>query len=368
MSVDGELTLTVDGHTAYDGVDVSDFISAGGKMAPSVFVIIASVSGYAPNDPFASLQVYPSGQFKIGADSNGNLGVVRTFVNVGNDIHFVGSNGQGVNLVQGLWKQKIRANFDFTKFVNFDITYSYPNPNSFGPGGDFAQNLTKVPTAIVPTYDPTKPNSKVDFSFHYDNAIAPVENPVAFVLMRRKVGETVFAPVGSVPYDGSTDYTLSDIPGQGSWQYIFRTYNYGTPNLISVDSVITSVNFTAVPNFIVNGGYPTYQFQNFIPLEFVPEEFDFTLLQFQPLIFTPLEIPEITAPPEIPLGPFPNLQLVNSTIDVGGGASMQFILEPSGIYTLVEGKTHDTLYSRTSPTSTDVAIPNPFAVTSFLGQ
>src|SRR5207244_11382918 len=40
--------------------------------------------------------------------------------------------------------------------------------------------------------------------------------------------------------------------------------------------------------------------------------------------------------------------------------------DPSGIYTLVKDKTHDTLYERTGVTHIDVAIPDPFGRSSFV--
>lgn len=53
-----------------------------------------------------------------------------------------------------------------------------------------------------------------------------------------------------------------------------------------------------------------------------------------------------------------------------GGSSLDdavFIMNPSGIYTLEEGKLHDTLYERmTGITTQDVKIPDPFAKTGFV--
>ena len=56
-------------------------------------------------------------------------------------------------------------------------------------------------------------------------------------------------------------------------------------------------------------------------------------------------------------------------IDLGGEATLQFIGDPSGIYTLVPGKTNDTLYERIpAPTSQVVKIPDPYLRTAFLGE
>jgi hypothetical protein len=57
-------------------------------------------------------------------------------------------------------------------------------------------------------------------------------------------------------------------------------------------------------------------------------------------------------------------------IDFGGSASFIFSADPSGIYTLVPGKTHDTLYDRIGEevTSLDVKIPRPFVKTAYFGE
>jgi len=56
-------------------------------------------------------------------------------------------------------------------------------------------------------------------------------------------------------------------------------------------------------------------------------------------------------------------------VDVGGSPSIIFIGEPSGIYTLVKDKTHDTLYERQAGTTTfvNVKIPDPHIKTGFIG-
>lgn len=55
-----------------------------------------------------------------------------------------------------------------------------------------------------------------------------------------------------------------------------------------------------------------------------------------------------------------------------GGSSLDdvvFMMNVSGIYTLVEDKTHDTLYERmTGITTQDVKIPDPFVKTGFVGE
>jgi hypothetical protein len=90
-----------------------------------------------------------------------------------------------------------------------------------------------------------------------------------------------------------------------------------------------------------------------------------------PIIFTPtlpIVIEEEPDPEEFPRisGPIPTDN--GYTINIGGAATFVFIGSPSGIYTLIPGQTHDTLYDRTGQISIDVKIPNPFIETGYLGQ
>lgn len=57
-------------------------------------------------------------------------------------------------------------------------------------------------------------------------------------------------------------------------------------------------------------------------------------------------------------------------IDIAITSTLKAMRDPSGIYVLVPGKTHDTLYERaagtTTATSTDVAIPRPFGTIGYI--
>lgn len=60
---------------------------------------------------------------------------------------------------------------------------------------------------------------------------------------------------------------------------------------------------------------------------------------------------------------------ITTGIFLGGTATLQFIGNPSGIYTLVPGKAYDTLYERIpTVTSQDVKIPDPFIKTAYFGE
>lgn len=67
-------------------------------------------------------------------------------------------------------------------------------------------------------------------------------------------------------------------------------------------------------------------------------------------------------------GVLPDISITGSGgIDFGGSAELVFIQDPSGIYTLVPGKTHDTLYERLPAiTEIDVAIPRPFGKLGYI--
>lgn len=60
---------------------------------------------------------------------------------------------------------------------------------------------------------------------------------------------------------------------------------------------------------------------------------------------------------------------IGAGINLGGTPTLQFIGNPSGIYTLVPGKTNDTLYERIpAATTQNVKIPDPLIKTAFLGD
>ena len=60
---------------------------------------------------------------------------------------------------------------------------------------------------------------------------------------------------------------------------------------------------------------------------------------------------------------------ISTGIFLGGTSALQFIGNPSGIYTLVPGKAYDTLYERIpTVTSQDVKIPDPFIITAYVGE
>lgn len=70
-----------------------------------------------------------------------------------------------------------------------------------------------------------------------------------------------------------------------------------------------------------------------------------------------------------PTGPPVEYPFSDGGVVVDGGFAGLLSLDISGIYEITPGKTNDTLYARSgSTTSVDVAIPDPFADTGFIGD
>jgi len=55
-------------------------------------------------------------------------------------------------------------------------------------------------------------------------------------------------------------------------------------------------------------------------------------------------------------------------LDAGGAALIVFMIDPSGIYTIVPGRHYDTIYERLDVDTRDVAIPEPYGITGYLGE
>lgn len=63
--------------------------------------------------------------------------------------------------------------------------------------------------------------------------------------------------------------------------------------------------------------------------------------------------------------------VASGSVSFGGAAFVVGIVNPSGIYTVVPGKTHDTLYERngtTTATTLNVMIPEPFVTLGYFGN
>lgn len=139
--------------------------------------------------------------------------------------------------------------------------------------------------------------------------------------------------------------------------------------------------------------HPNYEFNDYIGSEEYDGTFTYTVEPYKldtpdntlgaesdpsdPVVFDPGVDPppepdiEFPDPDEVPtLSPEGlSIGVGYGGFNLGGAATMVFIQNPSGIYTLVKNKRHDTLYERmTGITSVDMKIPDPFIRTGFVGE
>lgn len=183
------------------------------------------------------------------------------------------------------------------------------------------------------------------------------------------------------PYDILLPTSTAGLPyyNPNTGDVLLSITNPGIPWIIWIPEIpfINILIGYITPNLI----YPTFiqtQDINFNPINFNPINFNPEpppdIIPFTPvppptnIIWVPIGteiLPEEIDPPTIinlPSQPTDN----GYSFDVGGSAILQFIGSPSGIYTLIPGKTNDTLYDRTGVQSIDVKIPNPHVVTGFI--
>lgn len=296
---------SITGLTHDQANDSLPFASIPGDSGGPVSAVVLFVTGedLPPSDGTITLQLFPTGKFTNGTDSDGNISVTATLVNSGDDKSFnIAGGGAPVVFTEGFWKDDIRGvSNTIVGVYGFSIQFSYYEFADFDP--TLIDSPTNV-TLVSSSWDAVEEEGKVDLSFSYDNGNA--ENPTSLAVVR----DGVF--VGYVPWvDGTTDYTYSDyIFAPGDYVYEVYAYLYGAPNLISGPSASISVPIGAgLPDISAVGGMD-------IALDFT--------------------------------------------------SSVIFISDPSGIYTLVPDKTHDTLYNRVDTTSVDVKIPDPFIKTALV--
>lgn len=173
----------------------------------------------------------------------------------------------------------------------------------------YDQNITETP--INPSNTTPSWNGSqgsTTISVDFDNS--DVVNPTAIAIYRDNL------PLASIPWvNGITTYEYTDtVFAPGIYVYTAVVYKYGSPNTVSDFSPSISVTF---------GGVPSLELE------------------------------------------------MSGGFDLGGIFVFSFVTDPSGIYKLVIGLRHDTLYNREDPldiTTVDVAIPNPFIDTFFAGK
>lgn len=300
----GEKTLTISQIEGNDGVTVID-MQGGGGAGPSDFTYGASASGLPPNDPLITLQIFPSGAFDAGTDSLGQIGVLKTFTGLSDDIHYAYSSGTAT-FGNGVWQGNVRAILTGVTghTIDLDIQFISPDLTTYNPS---PTTPPTNPSNHDVSYDPDKDAGHVTLTFDYTNADAL--NPIGIAVLRNGV------VVSSIPWvNGVTSYSLVDTvytPGGGNYTYTFKAYKY-SGTLVTAASSGTVVSFGGVlPDITVTG---------------------------------------------------------SGGLTLSGAATFVFIGDVSGIYTLTPNLTHDTLYDRTGLTTQNVAIPDPFIITAYLGK
>lgn len=280
------------------GVNVSTF-SGDGSAGPTSFVMIASASGLTPG--LGSIQLFPGGQFTVGADVNGNISVLDSWLNSGDDIHFGDSHGAFGAFPDGAWNYIARVILGGDDHpIDIVITCG-----QLDPVATYNNDLVQTPdnpTTDSPSWDGSE--GSVNLDWDYDNSLA--EDPTAFAIYQDDI------ILASVPRSG-TSYTYPvTVFSAGTHTYKIVAYKY--PNHVSGFSAETSADF---------GGVPTLELD------------------------------------------------MSGGFSLGGSFVFNFLVDPSGIYKLVSGLTHDTLYNREDPLdiiTVDVAIPDTFIETFFTGK
>lgn len=306
MPVNGVLEIDgLDHNTADAGIPINSLpIVSGFGGVVTDFSIIWGGDGLPPNDGAISIQGFPyagAGAIATGTDSNGSIGVAKTFT-INNDAGTLWSTTAGdVTLADGFWAQDVRvfiSDITGTRRIRIDIL-SLEIPDFTPDLNDTGENLSYSDES----WDPVEELGSVDLTWDYTDL---GENPDGFIITRD--GDVV----GTKPI-GANPQTFTDQPRtSGVHTYCVRAYTYNPPR-------ISACSNTVSPDF--GGG----------------------------------DSPDINITSDMELA-------------FEWNSIMAFITDPSGIYAMIPGKTHDTLYNRAVETSVDVKIPNPIVITAFVPE
>jgi hypothetical protein len=301
-------------------------VPGGGGIGPDSFTIaVSNVDVLPPNDPSYSMTLNPSGAIASGTDSLGQIGVLKVFSQIGtNGSVFGWSAGGGspsggtTTLPGGFWQGNISVPINGPGWNTAQVYISYNSPDI---KTEFPNNLIEPPRPPQVTITEDWPGltspdkERVNIEFQYDNLDS--EDPDGFAVLRSEITDnptsdpTIADVIASVPFDPLTDtFNLEDIIlAAGKYTYWVQAYRMSD----------TSISPFSDPGVLEVSGLP------------------------------------------------PSISITGSGgIDIGGTAIVIFMGDPSGIYTVIEGKTHDTLYQRTSVDHIDMPIPNPYGITGYL--
>jgi len=233
---------------ANDGFPIAQIPGDAAILGPSIIVLFAIGVGLPPSDPTISIQLFPTGASAVGTDSLGQISIVKTIVNTGDDKTFDITGGGQVIYPDGsgnfFWTSKIRGVVNSLLGTReFHLQYIGLDPDT-----DFPDTLTDTPDNVNhqnEIFDPDTDEGDVEITFSYDNSSA--ENPTGLVIRRSKDAGP-FDVVGSLPWvNGQTDYLFKDyVHAVGEYCYEIQAYKYDVPNAISLVSNIDCVTFSVL--------------------------------------------------------------------------------------------------------------------------
>lgn len=158
---------------------------------------------------------------------------------------------------------------------------------------------------------------------------------------------------------------LTDVPDnpqneEPSWDgeqgSVLLEVDYDNSDNEDPDSIAIVRNGVAIVNIPWVDGITSYSFTDTV---FEEGDYDYEFFVYK----YPNSKSGSTSPISVSFGGVPSITMTMSGgITFGGSATMVFLGNPTGTYTLITNKTNDTLYN----TEDNVAIPNPFADTGFL--
>lgn len=305
MPLSGEKTLgPFTAQEAADGIPISLF---GGMVGPQIVVIFAYVNGVLPVDcETCSIQEFPGSRFSVGA-AGGSIVATATLTNLGNDKSYAVAGDGTIIVFSGMMAEMVRSAVTATNIdtVSCLFTVQWQGHDIDGFNGPPLTESPNPPEIIDSNYDPDTETGDNTFTFTYENALA--EDPTSFAVQRTGPGgasETEL--VGSVLFVlGVTNYEYTDYSVTAPGPYTYQLIPYK----LSTHSVGPTSGPAVNPDIAIITG-----------LSFAEDL----------------------------------------------GSSIMLLSDPSGIYTLIEGKTHDTLYERTGVDHIEIAIPDPFGKSPFV--
>lgn len=310
----------IEGLTQQEALDGFPVSSMGGDAGGPVFAVdcFCSAIDFPPGHSPCNLSAFDETDDGPADAVHGTLGILQNMVNTGDDSLFDvagGAQWQWVKPGSGedcsIWESSVSAIVSSSPFPYPGVTVSFTLAALVYELADFTTGLTDEPhdlTASDPTWDGEK--GQTTLSFEYDNA--DNEDPVGLGIVRAKDGgPTEF--VGTVKFvDGQTEYEYIDtVLELGSYEYTIVAYEY-------------------------------------LPFQYISPESAPLVIEF--------------------LDSLPDIDVIGDlSIAIDFSDTTTFIGDPSGIYTLVPGKSHDTLYNRPGAVTTiEVKIPDPFVKLGFI--